>query len=35
MRAQYSQYSQLRVLRRHVDLLRVNSAQCPVTAPVC
>jgi len=29
-----SLYSQLRVIRRHVDLLRVNSALCPGDAPV-
>ncbi|WP_368862229.1 MULTISPECIES: putative leader peptide [Catenulispora] len=29
-----SQYSQLRVLRRHVDLLRVSSALCPGNVPV-
>jgi hypothetical protein len=27
-------HSQLRILRRHVDLLRVNSALCPAPAPV-
>lgn len=27
-----TQYSQLRVLRRHVDLLRVSSALCPAHA---
>jgi hypothetical protein len=26
-------YSQLRVLRRHVDLLRVSSALCPGVLP--
>ncbi|MFC1411240.1 putative leader peptide [Streptacidiphilus sp. N1-1] len=26
---------QSRVARRHVDLLRVSSALCPRTAPVC
>ena len=26
--------SQPRILRRHVDLLRVNSALCPAPAPV-
>lgn len=27
-------YSRPRILRRHVDLLRVSSALCPAPAPV-
>jgi hypothetical protein len=30
----HTRYSRLRVLRRHVDLLRVNSALCSGAAPV-
>ncbi|MFC1402618.1 putative leader peptide [Streptacidiphilus sp. N1-5] len=28
-------FRQLRVARRHVDLLRVSSALCPGTSPDC
>ncbi|WP_329139793.1 hypothetical protein OG552_34445 [Streptomyces sp. NBC_01476] len=28
-------FAQLMVARRHVDLLRVSSALCPRTSPVC